>query len=595
MPKIYPPIYIDPNQDKPHYNPAMPNAEKLVYEALQQLDGDYYVFHSYRWQGSYNNRYKNGETDFMVYHPKLGILIIEVKGGFIEYKDTQWQRIHKNGKVNVLYGAKDPMDQVLQARGTLMNILKQELKLKYVDMPITFALWFPNTVFDEKPAHLPLKACQLFDQRTLLHPEEAIKAIFLDEPLENKMDKRSVLQVLFPTLNIITTHKLEEERKEQAMFMLTKTQSLVLDFTEEQNYTAIRGGAGTGKTIIAEEKVKRILKQYPDDKILFLCYNRALSNDLAKKFSHEKNVTAINYDSLVLQLGNQEFVKNNYGKFDMLRDHFYEQVIEMDAFPYQHIIIDEAQDFQEEWIELLASTNPKHFYLFYDRNQDIFQHQKETPQWMIDIDCRLSLHTNCRNTKEIAHFANQHIFSSKHIPTKTLFRGINSSKKPHVVFYDEVDIVKEFINKQTEIWQNEDVEVSKNTHIVSVFSSRDKSNEFPSLINDLKGKNNAYKLITSTGEIQIPIISSSKIKGLETNYIFLIDVLFERYSDEAFLRRVYIAASRAKHELYVFIKNSDKSSVRMALNTIGVQNLDGITTYKQLINKFTKHLGCTYE
>jgi len=63
MPKTYPPIYIDPSQDKPRYNPA-PNAEKLVYDALRQLNGVYYVFHSYGWQGIYNNRYKNGVQNF---------------------------------------------------------------------------------------------------------------------------------------------------------------------------------------------------------------------------------------------------------------------------------------------------------------------------------------------------------------------------------------------------------------------------------------------------------------------------------------------------------------------------------------------------
>ncbi|MEN8123178.1 MAG: NERD domain-containing protein/DEAD/DEAH box helicase [Bacteroidota bacterium] len=595
MPKTFPPIYYDPNFDKLGYDPKRPNAEKLIYDALQQLSDDYYVFHSYRWQGSFKERYKNGENDFMVYHPKLGILIIEVKGGAIEYVDTQWQRKHKNGNIDVLYGSKDPIDQVLQARGTLLNIFKQELNVRYVDIPITFALWFPNSQFDKKDENLPAKPCQILDQKTLLNPGEAIKRIFAGENKENKLSKKQVLKILFPTLNIVSSFKIDQEYIEQEMIMLTKSQSQVLDFTEEQNYTAIRGGAGTGKTVIAEEKVRRLQKQYAEDKILFLCFNKALKEVLEKKFENDENVNAINYDSLVLQLSDQDFVKANYGKFDILRDHFYERVLEMEQFPYQHIVIDEAQDFNEEWIELLSSTQPKHFYLFYDRNQDIFQHRKDIPKWMIDIDCRLSLHTNCRNTKEIAHFANKYITNNNRRIDQPVLRGIESSKKPHIVFYDEINTIKQFIGQQVADWQRNGVDVSEDTRIVTVYSSRDKNNKFPSITSDLKDKGIYYKTNTHKGDVKIPIISAGKIKGLESNYIFLIDVLFERYADEAFLRRMYVASSRAKHELYIFIKNSEKNEVKEALVSLGISDFKGITTYKQLANKFAKTLGCTHE
>jgi len=595
MPKrTYPPIYIDPNDGNENYNPERPNAEKLVFDALQNLGDEYYVFHSYHWQGSYKGRYKNGENDFMVYHPKKGLLIIEVKGGQIEFRDTQWQRIHYNGSIEVLYGAKSPVDQLLQARGTMLTKLKSKLRTTNIGVSIQIAVWFPNTQFKNKEEkNLPLKPSQILDQKNLIDVESAINNIFEDSR-PSYLAEEVFLDALLPALNIVSDFKIEQETVEQKMIALTRTQSTVLDFTEEQNYTAIRGGAGTGKTIIAEEKVKRLQEQFPNDKILFLCFNRALKDALEEKFEKDKNVNAINYDSLAVQMGDQDFVKQHYGEFDILRDHFHKVISNMTVFPYQHIVIDEAQDFEESWIELLASTNPEHFYLFYDRNQDIFQNRKDIPNWMIDIDCRLSLHTNCRNTKEIAHFANCHISPLQHAQSEKVLRGIGGNKKPHIVFYMDISTIKQFIGQQVVEWQSNGIDISDNCRIVSLHSSRDKG-DYNSIFFDLGIEKGKYTLTSKNTSISIPAISASKIKGLESDYVFITDVDLERYTDEAFVRRMYVASSRAKHELYIFIKLTDHVEViKSALEVIRATNIKTIDPF-QLLEKYAETLGATFE
>ena len=597
MPKrTFPPIYIDPNEGSEKYNPKRPNAEKLVFDALQNLNDEYYVFHSYHWQGSYKARYKNGENDFMVYHPQMGLLIIEVKGGKIEFKDTQWQRIHKNGDIDVLYGSKSPVDQLLVSKATMLSKLKTKLRTSNIGIPIKIAAWFPNTQFESiDDKNLPLKPEEILDQKALINPEESIKKIFKGSKPSYITDD-ILLDALLPTLNIVSDFKIKSEEQEQKLIALTRSQSNVLDFTEEQKYTAIRGGAGTGKTVIAEEKVKRLCAEYPNDKILFLCYNRALKEVLQEKFTEYPNVNAINYDSFVLQMGDQDFVKKNYGKFDVLREHFYDIVSTINDFPYKHIVIDEAQDFDESWVELLASTNPKHFYLFYDRNQDIFHTKKQLAKWMNDIDCRLSLHTNCRNTKEIALFANRHISSLSNNSNTPVLKGISTYKKPHIVFYANVETIKEFLNKKINELKDNGIDAQQNCRIVSLNSSRD-SNKYESIIQDLGVEKGVYSINNSSKELNIPVISASKIKGLESDYVFIIDVELNRYSDEAFLRRMYVASSRAKHELYVFIKlSSDIHVIKSTLETIGVINIEYLDDNPlSLLKVYTNRLGATFE
>ena len=63
--------------------------EKRVYEALRSLNDSYVVFYSLSWIGINENR-TIGEADFVVLHPGMGILVIEVKSGEIEYKNGEW-------------------------------------------------------------------------------------------------------------------------------------------------------------------------------------------------------------------------------------------------------------------------------------------------------------------------------------------------------------------------------------------------------------------------------------------------------------------------------------------------------------------------
>jgi DNA helicase IV len=214
---------------------------------------------------------------------------------------------------------------------------------------------------------------------------------------------------------------------------------------------------------------------------------------------------------------------------------------------------------------------------------------------MIDIDCRLSLHTNCRNTKEIAHFANCHISPLQHSQTEMVLKGVVGSKKPHVIFYKNISTIKQFIGQQVAEWQSNNIDISESCKIVSLHSSRDKGG-YSSISEDLGIKKGKYKLNTSTGEVKISAISASKIKGLESDYIFITDVNLERYTDEAFLKRMYVASSRAKHELYVFVKFTDDVEVlKSALRVVRATNIDIINNPFHLLEKFVKTLGATFE
>ena len=59
------------------------SGEVAVYDHLSgspYLDGTT-IFYSCEWLGPYGNMLRDGEADFVVAHPKIGYLVLEVKGG----------------------------------------------------------------------------------------------------------------------------------------------------------------------------------------------------------------------------------------------------------------------------------------------------------------------------------------------------------------------------------------------------------------------------------------------------------------------------------------------------------------------------------
>lgn len=82
MARMYPPRFSG-RSDGDAYSAA----ERVLYkEFAQQLGPDYTVLHSVRWLArdpGQEGKTRDGEADFLILHPRFGVLVVEVKGGTI--------------------------------------------------------------------------------------------------------------------------------------------------------------------------------------------------------------------------------------------------------------------------------------------------------------------------------------------------------------------------------------------------------------------------------------------------------------------------------------------------------------------------------
>lgn len=96
------------------------NGERLFYQAAAELPADYTVFYSCKYvlPGDDDHPDLIKEADFVIVHPALGYLVVEVKQGEIMYRDGCWWE-HKDRDYIPI--RKDPLQQAQQAMFAILD------------------------------------------------------------------------------------------------------------------------------------------------------------------------------------------------------------------------------------------------------------------------------------------------------------------------------------------------------------------------------------------------------------------------------------------------------------------------------------------
>lgn len=258
--------------------------EKCLWEVLCQLSDDYYIFHSLRWnerrprdwgRGSY---LQWGEADFVLFNPAFGIIVFEVKDGLIQCRRGEGllQQNRKTKEWNHI----DPMKQAERSKYYFRDRIREQCGENLYSL--CSAVWFTSGDRTHTEGSLPLDYAEELvlwqnDMVDIVTVEKAIKRVFNYSGVERQTaDPHTVkrlLDVLVPEFRCFPSIRSRVLETEALFHQMTKEQSFLLDYLEEQEYAAIHGMAGTGKTILAVQKAQRLSE---NGQVLFLCFNRLL-------------------------------------------------------------------------------------------------------------------------------------------------------------------------------------------------------------------------------------------------------------------------------------------------------------------------------
>lgn len=548
-------------------NEAASAAEKEVFFRLEKLNDEYTIVHSLKLP---KHLYKNlGEIDFVVIC-KLGILCLEVKGGYVERNEGIWKFTNKDGKSN--QKTEGPYEQVQGNMYTLMKYLKNKLG----DQSNIVKTQFSNAVVFTDIEEFILKDVEFekeitIDAKRLENSsiEEIIKEIFQYYAEKNKKQhgfyrrelSRNDIQKLTRLLreDFGYTYSLSKEIKdiEKQIIQLTQKQQEAFLEMDDNDRIIIKGTGGTGKTLILYEQAIR--KAIQGKKVIIICYNKLLAQYLNKKLETEELDITKNIEiwQLHAYLLNKLKEKGSTFQDKIMNDKFFKNELPKKFLKYEYdkfdvLLIDEAQDILNyNYIDILEKIINKGlkngvWCMSVDPNQNLYNKDFYEVLEYIKEEIRPTikrLNDNCRNTKQISY--QNEVFTQIEQAKNEV---INGNEVKYIVYQNnegQKSKIKQVIKdlKAEGISINDIVVLSKYTFENSLF----KGDNFLKDICNIKFSEEYL----DEEKLGITFSTIHSFKGLEAKVVLLCDVdkVEEKYNQLL----NYVAISRSKEVLYIFL------------------------------------------
>lgn len=357
---------------------------------------------------------KDHEADLVVVMPDVGVVVVEVKGAGIGLRDGRWTMVRD--------GAESPVDPVAQARDCRYALQRYvESDHRWVErsrsqVRFAHAVVTPFTALGDEFALADCPRWMLHDK----HDLQDLAVRLADIPLAFETHRRPPTQDDCELVVDILTGRgttvpagvedNSDERLERAD-RLTQEQALILDVTRLLRRVEIRGGAGSGKTVLALTQARQLAAGRAGrkpERVALLCYSIGLAGFLSRE------VAEWNYKQRPAFVGTFEALANLWGIDSGSRDdpEFWEQRLPLlmaeraaelpPGQRFDSFVVDEAQDFAESWwrplVAALRDEDEGGLFLYSDENQRLFQRFGRPPVPLVP----LVLDHNLRNTRQIA-------------------------------------------------------------------------------------------------------------------------------------------------------------------------------------------------
>jgi superfamily I DNA and RNA helicase len=240
---------------------------------------------------------------------------------------------------------------------------------------------------------------QFFDSIKYVQPEEKRKVDLIISLITGSINDINTVG------NGVPTTLLEKIRQKIVLFDGDQTRFIYEELHQE--VVKIQGLAGTGKTELLLHRLKELYTENDTNKIAFTCHNIALANKLRSRvpeffdfmkvdeqirwnerlwvfhgWGSQKYHDNLGLYSLICSIYKLPFYTAGDGSFQRAceKSLSYLKTLEENGTeikPYfDYILIDEAQDFPDEFIELCKKATSNTLYLAGDIFQDIFEMQE---------------------------------------------------------------------------------------------------------------------------------------------------------------------------------------------------------------------------
>lgn len=384
------------------------------------------------------------QPDIVVYVPRFGILIIEVKAWEKDTLshmnkdrweiDTDGRRKSVNSPLEQVRGYYFELAKLFQSKNVLLRAdgrYKGSFKL-----PISFIAAFTTLRRED----FPEEALQHLDQHKFLFKNDL-------ESLKNTLSGPELEKLLSPLFHPFWENEPLNEEDLDALrgalypeITLTKNyksgpKKLILDITQEQmakkadsGHTIVRGIAGSGKSLVLCAKAKIIAETHPDWKTLVMCFNNSLKTQLD---FYLKNLN----DIFITKPAKPNWeVAAFYSFLFNLRDELGYKGLPHDIFKYEEEAHSEEGSIAGEHLQIMAALPgaPRYDALLIDESQD-FHHS-----WLKGLLCLLKPEPNC---VILAEDPNQKIYKRNFTYKEAGINAVGRVRKLPVAYRSTKEII----------------------------------------------------------------------------------------------------------------------------------------------------------
>jgi hypothetical protein len=340
----------------------------------------------------------DGEADLVLVHREFGLLVIETKSGTPSRSGDTWFLGTK--KLD-----RSPFRQAEQNKHDLVRALADILAIDQRDLRAGHAVAFPDADLASLPRGHALLGPDVtreivLDAAALETPEATRKA--LDQawswwtgdgsrgrPLTGH-EADTVNEFLAPTATLTRLIKRDVDDGNARLVQASTLQKLVLNQHRATRRLEIVGPAGSGKSLVAVEKARRLARD--GWRTLFVCFNQPLATAVRRELAdtgetdQTRRPTVTTFHGLCETLGTRAGTLPTKPAGPSLPQDWWDQALPraldaaIDALPHERfhaLVIDEGQDFEPAWLTsldfLLRDPQEDILWVFHDPGQALYR------------------------------------------------------------------------------------------------------------------------------------------------------------------------------------------------------------------------------
>ena len=361
----------------------------------RELPADYTVFHSVHWTREYKGRTAFGEADFVLLNRSGEGLVVEQKNGHLEESAEGLRKRYQTGSTDPFFQVRRSVDGIKE-KFSRVHRGKERLVLDYLVYCPDHRVRSVNAV--------GLDASRLVDASADGRLASRIEEI-LDAGRDAPSWRERVEAFFRQSFEIHPDIHAHRRAGDNRFVRLSGGLADNLGNIEmEPLRLRVRGSPGCGKTVVARRFFKRAVEQ--GRRPLLVCFNRALKEKI-KASCPQGGLVETWYGLCHRFLESRgetldfERVQQDPAFWNDIQDRVVTSPID-DGWLFDTVIVDEGQDFEQEWADVLRlfAREGADMVWLEDRDQGIRGNAPVALAGFVGFNAK----TNYRSPKTIARF-----------------------------------------------------------------------------------------------------------------------------------------------------------------------------------------------